>query len=34
VSPIQMPPASAENRIANIVPVMAPIYSTGAALMR
>ena len=25
VSPIQMPPASAENRIANIVPVIAPI---------
>ena len=34
VSPIQMPPASAENRIANIVPTTVPIYSTGAALMR
>ena len=30
VSPIQMPPASAENRIANIVPVMAPIRTPPA----
>src|SRR5262249_44677915 len=27
VSPIQMPPASAENRIANIVPVTVPIVA-------